>query len=92
MRLADGVVDAPAPSDNLIELSRWIWGRRRDHALRNREPLTADLVASLSRPGGNLTGLTQLNIEMEAKRVQLLHELAPASTSIALLTIRPAPL
>jgi ABC-type uncharacterized transport system substrate-binding protein len=49
------------------------------------DPLKFGLVASLNRPSGNLTGVTQLNIEMEAKRVQLLHELAPAATSIALL-------
>src|SRR5262249_57568365 len=49
------------------------------------DPVKFGLVESLNRPGGNLTGLTQLNIEMEAKRVQLLHELAPSTTTIALL-------
>jgi putative ABC transport system substrate-binding protein len=49
------------------------------------DPIKFGLVESLNRPGGNLTGLTQLNIEMEAKRVQLLHELAPSAKSIALL-------
>ena len=49
------------------------------------DPIKFGLVASLNHPGGNLTGVTQLNIEMEAKRVQLLHELVPVATSIALL-------
>ena len=49
------------------------------------DPIKFGLVASLNRPGGNLTGVTQLNIEMEAKQVQLLRELVPAATSIALL-------
>jgi putative ABC transport system substrate-binding protein len=49
------------------------------------DPIQFGLVASLNRPGGNLTGVTQLNIEMEAKRVQLLHELLPTATSIGLL-------
>jgi ABC-type uncharacterized transport system substrate-binding protein len=49
------------------------------------DPIKFGLVKSLSRPGGNLTGLTQLNIEMEGKRVQLLHELVPAAKSIAVL-------
>jgi putative ABC transport system substrate-binding protein len=55
------------------------------------DPIKFGLVESLNRPGGNLTGLTQLNIEMEAKRVQLLHELAPSATSIALLINATSP-
>jgi len=49
------------------------------------DPVKLGLVESLNSPGGNLTGITQLNIEMEPKRVQLLHELAPSAKSIALL-------
>jgi len=49
------------------------------------DPIKFGLVDSLNRPGGNLTGLTQLNIEMEAKREQLLYELAPSTTTVALL-------
>ena len=52
------------------------------------DPIKFGLVEILNRPGGNLTGLTQLNVEMEAKRVQLLHELAPSATSIGLLLIQ----
>jgi putative tryptophan/tyrosine transport system substrate-binding protein len=49
------------------------------------DPVKFGLVESLNRPGGNLTGLTQLNIEIEAKQVQLIHDLVPSATSIALL-------
>jgi putative ABC transport system substrate-binding protein len=55
------------------------------------DPIKVGLVASLNRPGGNLTGITELNIEMDAKRVQLLHELVPAARSIALLTNPTSP-
>jgi putative ABC transport system substrate-binding protein len=55
------------------------------------DPIKFGLVASLDHPGGNLTGVTQLNIEVEAKQVQLLHELVPAATSIALLTNPTSP-
>jgi putative tryptophan/tyrosine transport system substrate-binding protein len=49
------------------------------------EPVRLGLVASFSRPGGNVTGVTQLNQEVTPKRLELLHELVPTATVIALL-------
>jgi putative tryptophan/tyrosine transport system substrate-binding protein len=49
------------------------------------DPIQLGLVASLNRPGGNLTGVTSLNAELTAKRVELLHEAIPGTTSMALL-------
>lgn len=49
------------------------------------DPVAAGLVASLARPGGNLTGVTTLSAEIVAKRLELLHELIPTISSIALL-------
>jgi putative ABC transport system substrate-binding protein len=48
-------------------------------------PLVAHLVASLTRPGGNVTGVTSNNPELSAKRVSLLKEVVPAATRIAVL-------
>jgi putative ABC transport system substrate-binding protein len=53
------------------------------------DPVWLRLVASLSRPGGNVTGVTQLNVEVGPKRVELAHELIPAARAIALL-VNPA--
>ena len=49
------------------------------------DPVEFGLVANLSRPGGNLTGATQLNHEVAPKRLQLMRELVPTATIIAVL-------
>ena len=49
------------------------------------DPVKLGLVASLSRPGANVTGIVNLNIELGPKRLQLLHELVPSLRNIVLL-------
>ena len=49
------------------------------------DPVRLGLVASLSKPGGNITGVTQLTGEVAPKRIELAHELVPTATEIALL-------
>ncbi len=49
------------------------------------DPVEAGLVSSLNRPGGNLTGVSNLNVEMGPKRLELLRQLIPKASAIALL-------
>ena len=53
------------------------------------DPVAARLVASLNRPGGNLTGVTALALELGPKQLELLREVVPTATVIALL-VNPA--
>ena len=55
------------------------------------DPVASGIVASLSRPGGNATGLTSLNAAVDAKRLELLKEAMPALRRVALLTSRGDP-
>ena len=49
------------------------------------DPIEFDLIGSLNRPGGNITGVAILTAELAAKRLELLHELVPTAAVIALL-------
>jgi putative tryptophan/tyrosine transport system substrate-binding protein len=49
------------------------------------DPVELGLVASLNRPGGNVTGAATLNEEVDSKRLEILHELVSSATTVALL-------
>jgi putative ABC transport system substrate-binding protein len=57
--------------------------------LFGEDPVTAGLVASLARPGGNLTGINFINRELVTKQLELLRELVPTATRVAML-VNPA--
>ena len=56
-----------------------------------RDPVQIGLVASLNRPGGNVTGVSYMNAEIGVKRLGLLHELLPAAKRFAALLNRDDP-
>ena len=53
------------------------------------DPVRSGLIASLNRPGGNITGVTNLTAELEPKRLEILNELVPTADVIAVL-VNPA--
>jgi putative ABC transport system substrate-binding protein len=55
------------------------------------DPVATGLVASLNQPGGNVTGVSILDVELGQKRLELLHQLNPAMTSVAALVNPAAP-
>jgi putative tryptophan/tyrosine transport system substrate-binding protein len=56
------------------------------------DPIQLGLVSSLKEPGGNLTGISQMNVELASKRLELMHEMFPKATTIVLLVNPPGPL
>ena len=53
------------------------------------DPVRVGLVASLARPGGNLTGINLVSVELSAKRLEMLREFVPSATRVAVL-VNPA--
>jgi len=57
--------------------------------INNVDPVGIGLVASLARPGGNITGLTNISAELGGKFLELLKEIAPKLTRVAILLTQP---
>jgi putative ABC transport system substrate-binding protein len=55
------------------------------------DPIAIGLVSSLNRPGGNLTGVSSLNVEVTPKRLQILHEAVPTASVVAVLVNPTSP-
>ena len=59
--------------------------------VRTGEPVGAGFVASLARPGGNITGLSHMNVEVSSKYLELLHLAVPKLSRVTVLTIGRPP-
>jgi putative ABC transport system substrate-binding protein len=58
---------------------------------RGADPIAIGLVGSLNRPGGNLTGVTSLNVQVSPKRLEILRETIPRAASVAVLVNPTSP-
>jgi putative ABC transport system substrate-binding protein len=74
-----------AASNNAATVSKTVTATTPIVFFAGINPVEIGLVASLSRPGGNLTGVTTLNTEIGPKRLELLHELLPTAATIVAL-------
>ena len=72
----DGSLDAALAATNTIPIV----------AIFGNDPVAAGYIKSLSRPGGNVTGATFLPGRLDAKRIELLHEIDPKAASVAVLS------
>jgi putative tryptophan/tyrosine transport system substrate-binding protein len=59
--------------------------------ISGEDPVASGLVASLGRPGGNVTGVSTFSRDLASKRLELLEELVPTATTVALLLNPDAP-
>jgi putative tryptophan/tyrosine transport system substrate-binding protein len=55
------------------------------------DPVAIGLVGNLNRPGGNLTGVSSLNVQVTPKRLEILHEVVPAAAEVAVLVNPTSP-
>ena len=55
------------------------------------DPIAIGLIGNLNRPGGNLTGVSSLNVQVTPKRLEILHEVVPAAAEIAVLVNPTSP-
>jgi putative tryptophan/tyrosine transport system substrate-binding protein len=60
--------------------------------ITNQDPVAAGFVDSLAVPGGNVTGITRLTRELSGKRLELLRDVVPSGTRVAVLWVRPTAL
>ena len=65
--------------------------RCRSSSLAGADPVKDGLVASLNRPGGNITGVSWLGAQFGAKRLELLRQLVPKTTTIGMLVNPSSP-
>jgi len=88
IRLRVAVIAAPA-STSAVVVAKKLTTTIPIVFLTAADPVEAGLVASLARPGGNVTGVAALSNELDSKKLELLHEFVPSAAVMGLL-VNPA--